>query len=98
MTGAPALMPTSDMSAMSHTAALFRELGIRDVVTQEFLQGKQVTAQEYEATLNWKKTAMGDNSPGGFVERLLAGNVEAKQKMLLANSILTNGIRDEKAA
>jgi hypothetical protein len=98
MNGNPVNMPTTDQAHMAHTAALFRELGIRDIVTQEFLQGKQVTAQEYELVKNWKTTSIGDNAPGGFVERYLAGNVEAKQKMLLANSVLTNGIRDEKAA
>jgi hypothetical protein len=73
-------------------------LGIRDEVTSQFLKGEKVTPTEYEMVSNWKKTAMGDNSSGGFVERYLAGNTEAKQKMLIANSVLTNGIRDEKAA
>jgi hypothetical protein len=96
--GNPVRMPTTEQAHMAHTAALFRDLGIRDEVTSQFLRGEQVTPLEYELVANWKKTAMGDNSAGGFVERYLAGNVEAKQKMLIADSVLTNGIREEKAA
>jgi hypothetical protein len=91
-------VPSSKERQLVGATEWFRELGIRDEVTSQFLKGEKVTPTEYEMFSNWKKTAMGDNSSGGFVERYLAGNTEAKQKMLIANSVLTNGIRDEKAA
>ena len=98
MNGKLSDVPSSEQRQLIGTTELFRELGIRDEVTSQFLTGQKVSAAEYEMVVNWKKTAMGDNSPGGFVERFLAGNAEAKQKMLIANSVLTNGIREEKAA
>src|SRR5450432_3411625 len=39
MTGNPVYMPTTDLHQMASTAAWFRELGIRDEVTSEFLRG-----------------------------------------------------------
>jgi len=98
MAGNPAYMPTGDMQAMAHTAGLFREIGIRDEVTREFLEGKQVSPQEYELVSNWKKEAMGDKAAGGFVERFLAGDVKARQQMTLANSVLVNGVKEAAAA
>lgn len=97
LSGALGDMPSSDMRAMAGTAELFRELGIRDEVTREFLSGKGVTAHEYELVENWKKIAMGDRKPGGFVERYLAGDTEAMNKMTLANSVLVNGVKKEAA-
>jgi radical SAM superfamily enzyme YgiQ (UPF0313 family) len=88
-------MPTSDQRIMAHTAALFRELGIRDEVTSEFLRGKQVSPQEYEMVANWKKEHMGNAE---WVQKYLSGDVEARQKMTIANSVLVNGVKSEKAA
>jgi hypothetical protein len=48
MTGNPVNMPTTDLAQMAHTTAMFRDLGIRDEVTKQFLSGQQVTPQEYE--------------------------------------------------
>lgn len=90
MNGHPAYMPTTEQNQMAHTATLFRELGIRDEVTREFLQGKQVTPHEYELVKNWKKEHMGDAE---FVKRYLSGDVKASQQMTIANSILVNGVK-----
>lgn len=98
MNGKLSDVPSSEQRMVAGTAEWFRELGIRDEVTSQFLKGQKVSAEEYEMVVNWKKTAMGDNSPGGFVERFLSGHAESKQKMLLADSVITNGIREEKAA
>jgi lysophospholipase L1-like esterase len=95
MSGNPANMPTTDQAQMAHTTALFRQLGIRDEVTSQFLRGEQVTPQEYEAVANWKKEQMGDEA---FVKRFLAGDVKARQQMLIADTVLVNGIKSKAAA
>lgn len=82
---------------MVSVAELFRELGIRDAVTAEFLSGHKVTPEEYRAVENWKRAAMSDKSADGFVARFLAGDLAVRQKMMLADSVLTNGVQ-EKAA
>jgi hypothetical protein len=94
MNGNPVNMPTTDQAHMAHTAALFRELGIRDEVTSQFLRGEQVTPQEYELVANWKKEQMGDEA---FVKRFLSGDVKARQQMLIADTVLVNGIKREVA-
>jgi hypothetical protein len=50
-------MATTDQRHMAASVEMFRELGIRDEATSEFLRGQQVTAQEYELVSNWKKTS-----------------------------------------
>jgi hypothetical protein len=90
MNGNPVNMPTTDHALMAHTAALFRQLGIRDEVTSQFLRGVQVTPQEYELVSNWKKENMGDEA---FVKRYLSGDVKASQQMMIANTVLVNGIK-----
>jgi hypothetical protein len=90
MAGNPVYMPTTDLHQMAHTTALFRELGIRDEVTSQFLRGVQVTPQEYELVSNWKKENMGDEA---FVKRYLSGDVKASQQMMIANTVLVNGIK-----
>lgn len=70
----------------------FRDLGIRDEVTQEFLSGKQVTPEAYQLVAGWKKESMGS---ADFVKRFLAGDVKAKQQMTIANTVLVNGIKSE---
>jgi hypothetical protein len=98
MSGEPSRMPTTETHIMAGTAGWFRELGISDQVISEFLRGQQATAQEYEAVKNWKLMSMGDKSPGGFVERILSGDVRARQQMMLADTVLVNGAKESKAA
>jgi hypothetical protein len=90
MSGNPANMPTTDLHQMAHTAGWFRELGIRDEVTSEFLRGGQVTPKEFELVTNWKKEHMGDAE---FVKKYLSGDVKAQQLMTIANSVLVNGAK-----
>jgi hypothetical protein len=87
--------PSDDIRRLASTAEMFRDLGIRDDATAQILRGEKVTEAEYVATSNWKKTAMGDQD---FVKKFLAGDSVARQKMLLADSILVNGFKTEKAA
>jgi hypothetical protein len=94
MNGNPVNMPTTEQAQMAHTAGLFRELGIRDEVTSQFLRGEQVTPQEYELVANWKKEHMGD---ADWVKKYLSGDVKARQQMMLADSVLVNGIKGKAA-
>jgi hypothetical protein len=87
MAGNPVNMPTTDQAYMAHVTAMFRELGIRDEVTSEFLRGNQPTPQEYELVVNWKKEKMGDAE---FVKRFLEGGVKEGQLMMIANSVIAN--------
>jgi hypothetical protein len=87
-------MPTTDLHQMAHTAAWFRDLGISSEVTSEFLRGGQVTAREFELVTNWKKEHMG---AAEWREKLLSGDVKANQQLMLANSILVNGVKREAA-
>jgi hypothetical protein len=95
MNGNPANIPTTDQAQMAHTAGLFRELGIRDEVTREFLEGKKVTPLEYELVANWKKIQMGD---ADFVKRFLDGGVKERQLMMIADTVIVNGIKDQSGA
>src|SRR5882757_9983693 len=81
MAGALPDLPTTEQRQAVATVEMFRNLGVRDEITRQFLSGKQVSPAEYELVKNWKITQLGDKSPGGFVERYLAGDTEAKQKM-----------------
>ena len=88
-------MPTGDQRIMAGTAEMLRELGIRDEVTANFLRGEGVTPQEYELVANWKREHMGDAE---WTAKFLSGDVKARQQMMLANSVLVNGIKSEQAA
>ena len=94
MTGSPVYMPTTDMAMMAHTTAMFRELGIRDEVIREFFQGDGISPEWYEATVNWKKEHMGDLE---WQKKFLSGDVKAAQQMMLANSIIVNGVKKSAA-
>jgi hypothetical protein len=80
---------------MAATAEMFRGLGIRDEVTSQFLRGEQVTPLEYELVSNWKKEHMADKA---WRDLYLAGDLKAGQQMMLANSVLVNGIKKSEAA
>jgi hypothetical protein len=95
MNGNPVYMPSTDLHQMAHAAGWFRELGISDQIISEFLRGGQVTPQEYEAVANWKKEHMGDED---WVKKYLSGDVKARQQMMLADTVLVNGVKSEKAA
>lgn len=87
--------PAGHMQMMS-MASMLRDLGIRDEITKDVLADTHtVTRAEYDATQRWKAAAMRDQD---FVKRYLAGDGEPKQKMTLANIILTGGVREEKTA
>jgi hypothetical protein len=90
MAGNPSNMPTTELAHIAHTAAMFRELGMRTEVASQLLRGEPVSALEYELVSNWKKEHMGDED---FVKRFLSGGIKERQQMLIANSVLVNGIK-----
>jgi hypothetical protein len=94
MAGAPLPdIPTSDQRNMVGAVEWLRELGIQDAAASQILRGDKVSAEEFQATKNWKAAAMADTGPDGFVAKYLAGDAEAKRKMALADGILTNGVK-----
>ncbi len=85
---------TSDQRQMSSAAEAWRDLGIRDEVTAQFLRGDKVDASEYEAVKAWKATALGDQD---WVKKFTSGDTKARQQMTLANMVLTNGVKESAA-
>jgi hypothetical protein len=79
---------------MTGTAEMLRELGIRDDIIREALQGPTETKAWYDETARWKKDAM---SKPEWVKRLMSGDVEARRHLMLANIILTGGIKESAA-
>lgn len=87
---------TADHLTQMGTAAVFRELGIRDEITRDVLADKHtVTQAEYNATKVWKEDRFNDKE---FVAKLMSGDREAKRKVMLANIILSGGVREEQTA
>jgi hypothetical protein len=82
---------TTDHITQMGTAAVFRELGIRDEITRDVLVDKHtVTQAEYNATKVWKEDRMNDKE---WVAKLMGGDREAKRKLVLANLILTGHVQ-----
>ena len=89
------LQPSSHMVQIGVAQAL-REIGIKDSIIKDVIAGThKVTKEEYAATERWKAERMRDQE---WVKRYLAGDGEPREKMTLANIILSGGIREEKAA
>jgi hypothetical protein len=94
-------VPTSDHVAqpteirqMSVAVDMFRDMGIKEEITANFLRGEQVTPDEYTRVANWKRAAMNDPV---FTKAYLAGEQEARQKMTIANTVLVNGVKENAA-
>lgn len=79
---------------MAVTVEHFRDLGIADGVTKEFLSGHQYSPQEYQAVASLKRQLMSDPV---FVKDYLGGSVEANRRMTTINAVLTNGVKVETA-
>lgn len=88
----PELKLRGDERMMVAGLGMFRDLGLDDGVAKQFLSQHQVSREEFVRVENWKKQAMGSKD---FVDKLLAGDSEAKAKMLTANSVIVNGWKDE---
>lgn len=79
---------------MAATVDHFRGLAIDDGVTKQFLSGERVSPHEYQLVCNLKRELMGDAE---FVRAYLAGDVKANKRMTIINSVITNGVKVEKA-
>ena len=77
---------------MNATAAMLREIGIRDDVVTQALSGHEVSKAEFDAVKNWQARAMRDAE---FTQRYLTGDPEAHQKMTLAAIVLSSNIKTE---
>lgn len=75
---------------MARAVEHFRELGIGDGVTKQFLSGQKVSPQEFRAVADLKRELM---SNAEFVKAYLGGDVKAKQRMTMINSVLVNGVK-----
>jgi hypothetical protein len=79
---------TVDIGVVSH----LRDIGIRDEIIRDVVAGThKVTKEEYAATERWKAEHMRDQE---WVKRYLAGDGEPREKMTLANIILSGGVRE----
>jgi hypothetical protein len=92
MTGDRRSMPDAEAEQMNVTAAMLRELGIRDEVVTQALSGRDVTQAEFDVVKNWQTRAMRDPE---FTKRYLTGEPEACQKMTLAAIVLSSNIKTE---
>jgi hypothetical protein len=66
-----------------------RELGVSDAVLDQVANRPPVSQQEYELASRHKRSLLSDRA---FVEKLNAGDYDARKKMFLANLILSSPI------
>ena len=85
-------MPSSSVKLMANTAGVLRDIGIKEGVIEEVLKGHEVSAEEYKLTEVWKARQMKDPV---FVRSYLSGEPEAREKMTLADIILSGGIKGQ---
>jgi hypothetical protein len=85
-------MPNSETAMMAGTAAMLREVGVKEEIIKQALEGHQVDEPEYKLVEAWKTRHMKDPE---FVKKYLNGDVEAREKMTLANIVLSGGIKGQ---
>ena len=94
MSGALPDIPEGGLKLMADVAAFLRDAGIRDEVIRETLSDDGVTQAEHDATQIWLNSHLGDRE---WVKRLKSGDIEAKQKFILSQIILSSSIKDKAA-
>ena len=67
-----------------------RELGVSPEVLEQVANRPPVSQEEYEKVAQHKRSLLSDRS---FVERLNAGDYDARKKMFLANLVLSSPIK-----
>jgi hypothetical protein len=92
MTGDQRSLSDPEAKQMNATAAMLREIGIRDEVVTQTLSGRDVTQAEFDVVKNWQTRAMRDSE---FTKKYLNGDPEARQKMTLAAIVLSSNIKTE---
>jgi hypothetical protein len=93
--GNPGDMLDSQLKMMANTAGMLRDIGIKEGIIKEVLQGHLVSAEEFKLTEAWKARQMKDPV---FVRSYLSGEPEAREKMVLADIILSGGIKGQSAS
>jgi hypothetical protein len=91
MSGNIGEFPDSRMKMMSDTAGMLREIGIREEIIAQTLQGHEVSADEFKLVEAWKARQMKDPV---FTKAWLSGDPEARQKMTLAAIVLSGSVKD----
>lgn len=94
MSGALPAGADGEMREMAGTSEMLRELGIRDDVIKQTLAGQEVTAAEYKATKVWLDQQIASRE---FAKKLSEGDPETRQKFMLANIVLSSGIKSAPA-
>jgi hypothetical protein len=89
-------MQTSEYVEMRGAAAMFSELGIRSEIIKDVLAGThKVTKEEFQAAELWKADRLRD---ADWKAKYMSGDREEQRRMMLADIIITGGIRGETAA
>jgi hypothetical protein len=82
-------MPDSRLRMMAETAGMLRDIGIKERIIEDVLQGHMVTAEEAKMVSAYKERLMRDPT---HVRAFLSGDQEARQKMTLIAIIESGGI------
>jgi len=77
---------------MAGTVAMMREMGIRGDVIREALTGYEPSQALIDETTRYKADLMSNPE---WRKKFMSGDVEARRQKFLANSILTDGIREQ---
>jgi hypothetical protein len=91
MSGKIGDVPDSSVALMANTASMLREIGIREEVIKEALEGRELTQQEHDLVTAWRTRQMRDPV---FVKDFLSGDPEARQKMTLSAIALSGGVKE----
>jgi hypothetical protein len=95
MSGNIGEVPSSALKMMAETAGMLREVGASEPVIEQVLKGHKVTAQEYKLVEAEKARLMKSEA---FVKDYMAGDPEARKRLLLCDIVISGGIREEAAA
>jgi len=90
MSGDIGEMPDSSVKIMAETASMLREIGIREEVIEQTLQGHEVSQKEYDLVKAWHSRQMKDPV---FVKAYLSGDPVAREKMMLAHIVLSSDVK-----
>jgi len=95
MSGEIGEFPDSGAKQMANTAAMLREIGIREEIIEQTLRGHEVSADEFRLVEAYKARLMKDPM---FVKDFLSGNPEARQKMTLIAIVQSGNVKGERRA
>jgi hypothetical protein len=88
------IIQDSSQVEMAGTAAMLREIGVRDELIKEFLVGHTTTKAWFDETARLKADLMSDPV---WVKRLMSGDQAARRQKTLCDIVLTGGIKEASA-